>query len=135
MNPNAEETYRILGVALALEGEYQESERVLREAAEMPEAGSYTLASLGYSLARAGKTSEARAILTLLEAQRRESYVSPVAFGTIFLGLGDAEHALDWAEVALEERRGWLVYLKVNPLMDPMRGHPRFEALVRQMKL
>jgi len=135
MNPNAEETYRVLGVTLALEGNYAESERVLREAAAMPEAGSYTMASLGYSLARAGNTDEARSILRSLEAQASAGYVSPVAFATILLGLGDVERALDWADAALEERRGWLAYLKVNPVMDPMRDHPRFEALVRRMKL
>ena len=135
MNPNAEETYRVLGVTLALEGNYGESERVLREAAAMPEAGSYTMASLGYSLARAGHTDEARSILRSLEEQARIGYVSPVAFATILLGLGDVDRALDWADAALEERRGWLAYLRVNPVMDPMRGHPRFDALVRRMKL
>ncbi|MGH7636937.1 MAG: tetratricopeptide repeat protein, partial [Gemmatimonadaceae bacterium] len=135
MNPNAEETYRILGITLSLEGDHAESERVLREAAAMPEAGSYTMASLGYALARAGNTNEARSILGSLEQQRRDGYVSPVALVTILLGLGDVERALDWADVALEERRGWLAYLKVNPLLDPMRGHPRFDALIRRMKL
>ena len=135
MNPNAEETYRILGICLSLEGDDQEAIRVLREATEMPEAGSYTRASLGYALARAGQGDEARGILAALEEQRARTYVSPVALATIHLGLGDVERALDWAEAAHAERRGWLAYLKVNPLMDPMRGHPRFDALVATMKL
>jgi eukaryotic-like serine/threonine-protein kinase len=135
MNPNAEETYRVMGITLALEGELQESERVLREASEMREAGSYTRASLGYVLARAGREPEARDILMGLEEQRHRNYVSPVAFATILLGLGEIDKALDWAERAYEDRRGWLAYLKVNPLMDPMRGHPRFAALVERMKL
>ena len=135
MNPNAEETYRVLGITLSLEGDHAESERVLREASAMPEAGSYTMASLGYALARAGSTDEARSILGSLEQQRRDGYVSPVALATILIGLGEVERALDWADIALEERRGWLAYLKVNPLLDPMRGHPRFDALIRRMKL
>ncbi|MEX2155172.1 MAG: protein kinase [Gemmatimonadaceae bacterium] len=135
MNPNAEETYRVLGVTLALEGEMQEAERVLREAAGMLEAGSYTRATLGYVLARAGQLTEAQDILKGLEEQRARDYVSPVALATIHLGLGDVEKALDWTEAAYEDRRGWLAYLKVNPLMDPMRGNPRFEALVKKMRL
>jgi len=87
----------------------------------MPDAGSYTRASLGYALARAGQATEARGILADLEKQRARDYVSPVAFATILLGLGEVERALDWADTAYEERRGWLAYLKVNPLMDPMR--------------
>jgi serine/threonine-protein kinase len=135
MNPNAEESYRVLGLTLAVEGELLEAERVLRDAAAMPEAGSYTRASLGYALARAGQVAEARWILEGLEKQRAQDYVSPVAFATILLGLGEVDRALDWADTAYEERRGWLAYLKVNPLMDPMRGHARFDALVKKMRL
>jgi hypothetical protein len=60
--------------------------------------------------------------------------VSPVAFATLHLGLGNAEAALEWAERAHAERRGWLAYLDVNPLLDPLRGHPGFEALAARMR-
>ena len=36
MNPNAEESYRVLGLAHAIDGHHAEAERVLREAADMP---------------------------------------------------------------------------------------------------
>jgi serine/threonine protein kinase/Tfp pilus assembly protein PilF len=134
MNPNAEESYRLLGITLTLDGDLSEAERVLREATQAP-GFNYTYATLGYAIARAGRTAEAREMLAKLEAQRARDYVSPVALATIHLGLGDVERALDWTEVAYDERRGWLAYLKVNPLMDPLRGHPRFEALVAKMKL
>ena len=135
MNPNAEESYRVLGLVLALDGEMEEARRVLAEATTMPGAGTYTLATLGYVLARGGRRSEAEAILADLDAHARAEYVSPVAFATTLLGLGDVERAIDWAERAYDERRGWLAYVRVNPLMDPMRGHPRFKALVRRMRL
>jgi serine/threonine-protein kinase len=134
MNPNAEESYRVLGLALALDGQFDEAERVLREVTAAAEIN-YTYATLGYVLARAGKESEARTVLRRLEEQRARDYVSPVALATIYLGLGELDAALDWTEAAYDERRGWLAYLKVNPLMDPIRGHPRFEQLVKRMKL
>ncbi|HEX8849073.1 MAG TPA: protein kinase [Gemmatimonadaceae bacterium] len=135
MNPNAEETFRVFGLTLALEGQLGDAIRVLREAVTMEGAGTYTRATLGYALARAGETEEARAILHELEEHRARDYVSPVAFATLLLGIPDVEGALDWAERAYEERRGWMAYLRVNPLMDPMRGHPRFDALIRRMRL
>jgi TolB-like protein/Tfp pilus assembly protein PilF len=135
MNPNAEESYRVLGITLSLQGDHAEAERVLREASEMSEAGSYTRASLAYALARGGQVDGARAILSQLEEQRKTGYVSPVALATVHLGLGDAERALDWTEEAYKDRRGWLAYMKVNPVMDPMRGSPRFEELKRRMGL
>jgi eukaryotic-like serine/threonine-protein kinase len=133
MNPTAEESYRVLGLALALEGQLDESERVLREAVGMHGSGSYTVATLGYALARAGKRDEAKALLAELEERREREYVSPVALAVLNIGLGNNAHALDWAETALEERRGWLAYLTVNPVLDPLRMEARFKALVARM--
>ncbi len=135
MNPNAEETYRVIGHVLAVTGEYVEAERLLREAAAMPEAGTYTRATLAYCLARAGKVHDARAILGELSDEATTGYVSPVAFATVHLGLGEVDRAVDWTERAYAERRGWMCYLKVNPIVDPMRGHPRFESLIQRLKL
>ncbi|HUF29242.1 MAG TPA: tetratricopeptide repeat protein, partial [Gemmatimonadaceae bacterium] len=135
MNPNAEETYRFLGLTLGLDGAYDEAVRVLEEALLLPESGTYTQATLGYVLARMGREAEARAILAELEARAAHGYVSPVAFATLLIGLGDIDGAMEWAERARADRRGWLAYLKVNPLLDPMRGHPKFDALVREMGL
>ncbi|MGZ8415114.1 MAG: protein kinase domain-containing protein [Gemmatirosa sp.] len=135
MDPNAEESYRTLGLVLAQDGDADEATRVLEEAVVMPGAGSYTRATLGYALARGGRVAEAHAVRVELEAELARGYVSPVAFATLHLGLGDVESALDWTERALEARRGWLAYLHVNPVMDPMRGHPRFDALVARMRL
>ncbi|MFL5608024.1 MAG: hypothetical protein ACJ8AD_16345, partial [Gemmatimonadaceae bacterium] len=97
-------------------------------------SGSYTSATLGYALARAGKRAEAEELLAGLEQQRQRDYVSPVALATLHLGLDHHDRALDWAEKAYDERRGWLAYFTVNPLVDPLRGDPRFEALVTRMR-
>jgi serine/threonine protein kinase/Flp pilus assembly protein TadD len=134
MNPTAEETHRVLGLTLAIEGRLEEAEQVLRDATAMKGAGTYTSATLGFALARAGKRADAEAVLAGLEALGAREYVSPVAFATLHIGLGQVERALDWAERAYEERRGWLSYLDVNPLLDPLRGHPRFEALAARMR-
>jgi tetratricopeptide (TPR) repeat protein len=134
MNPAAEETYRVLGLTLAIEGRMDEAERVLRDATTMAGASTYTSATLGFALARAGKRTDAGLVLAELEALGARQYVSPVAFATLHIGLGNVEQALDWAERAHAERRGWLSYLDVNPLLDPLRGHPRFEALAARMR-
>ena len=134
MNPEAEETYRVLGLTLAISGHAPEAERVLRRATTMHGTTSYTYGTLGYALAKGGKTGEARRIADELERLREREYVSPVALATVYLGLGDNSRALDWAERAYAERRGWLNYLTVNPLVDPLRGEPRFETLVNRMR-
>jgi serine/threonine-protein kinase len=135
MNPMAEESYRVLGFTLAEQGQFTEAERVLREAVDLPGSVVYAKAALGYVLARAGKRDEALALVRDLEEMATHGYVSPVAFGYIYLGLGDVEQALHWIERAHDERRGWLAYLNVTPIFDPVRSDPRFQALVQRMKL
>ncbi|MGH7671537.1 MAG: tetratricopeptide repeat protein, partial [Gemmatimonadales bacterium] len=135
VNPTAVESHRILALTLAHQGQLQEAERVLRDALALPGARAYTMAELGWVLARAGKRAEAEELLRQVEAQVREGYVSPVAFATLHLALGNADLALDYAERAYAERRGWLAYLTVNPILDPLRDNPRFQALVRKMGL
>jgi serine/threonine-protein kinase len=135
MNPTAEESYRVLGLTLVMQENYSEAERILREAVTLPGAGPYAIAALGYALARAGARSDAKALLAELEGRATSDYVSPVAFAMLTLGLGDIDATLRWAERAYDERRGWLAYLTVNPMLDPLRGDPRFQELVRRMRL
>jgi serine/threonine-protein kinase len=135
MNPMAVESYRILGSTLEMLGKSKDAERVLREAIDLPGADAYTRASLGWVLARSGQRSEAERLLREMEGVAREGYVSPAALAILHIGLGNTSEALDWAERAYDERRGWLVYFKVNPMLDPLRAEPRFAALLAKMRL
>ena len=135
MNPMAVESCRILGSVLELAGKSSEAERVLRDAVSLPGADAYTKATLGWVLARAGKRAEAGTILGELEALGRAGYVSPAALAILHIGFGNTDLALDLAEQAYHDRRGWLVYFKVNPMLDPLRDSPRFQALVAKLKL
>ncbi|GAC1411992.1 MAG: hypothetical protein NVSMB53_08620 [Gemmatimonadaceae bacterium] len=134
MNPTAEESYRIQGLTLTFLRQFPAAERVLREALALaPECGTMTKATLAYSLAAAGDLSYAREVAAELEEKKKSEYVSPVELAIVYIAIRDAETALDWAEQAVEERRGWAAYLRVHPIVDPLRAEPRFEALVQRM--
>jgi serine/threonine-protein kinase len=135
MNPTSQETYRLLGIALTQQGSYDQAERALREAVAIPEESAYAAASLGYLFAVRGQREAAETILAELDVRSRSGYVSPVAFQMIHLGLGNRDQAFAWLERAYEERRGWLAYLKVESMFDPLRSDPRFAEFVRRMKL
>ena len=135
MNPDAEETHRVLGLILTTMGEHAEAERVLREALELPGAATYTNVMLSYALARAGNRQHAQDTLRDLELKRIADYVSPVELATLHIALGNHDKALDWMDKAYEERRGWLAYLNVHPVVDPLRDEPRFKEMVQRMGL
>ena len=53
---------------------------------------------------------------------------------TVFLGLGDKSHAMDELERAYRENDGNDIYnIRVDPLLDDLRGDPRFEALAEKI--
>jgi serine/threonine-protein kinase len=135
MNPLAEESYRVLGLILTHANEHEEADRVLSEALELEGAASYTRTTLALARARAGDPTFASEVLADLEKREHSDYVSPVEFTTLYIALGDNDRAIDWAEKAYAERRGWLAYLNVHPVVDPLRAEPRFKVLVRKMGL
>ena len=135
MDPDAEETYRVQGLILTFAGEHEEAERVLTEALGLPGAATYTKVTLALARARAGDPSYANEILKMLEQKRHDDYVSPVELATLEVALGRHDKAIDWIEEAYNERRGWLAYLNVHPVVDPLRSEPRFAQLVDKMGL
>jgi hypothetical protein len=43
--------------------------------------------------------------------------------------------AIEWLGRACEERDAWLIWLKVDPVLDRLRADPRFTDLVRRVGL
>jgi hypothetical protein len=67
-----------------------------------------------------------------LKKESRPGYLSyPIA--ETYLGLGNKEQALAWLERAYQERSGWILYVKVEPKLDPLRTDTRFQELMRRM--
>jgi hypothetical protein len=52
----------------------------------------------------------------------------------VHIGLGEKDEAIKLLEETYEERDGYNVNpIKVDPMLDPLRGDPRFEALVEKV--
>jgi hypothetical protein len=52
----------------------------------------------------------------------------------VYAQWGDRAKALEWLETALRLRDPGLIFLKTDPLLDPPRKEPRFQAVARQLK-
>ena len=89
------------------------------------------LSALAHAYALAGRTDEARIILDDMTNDRMGRYVASPMVARIHLGLGEFETALDWLQKGLEERSYWMVFMKVDPVYDSIRTHPRFGELLK----
>ena len=65
----------------------------------------------------------------------KTSYVSPYHLAYIHTGLGEFDQAMDLLETAFEMRTGAIYGIKGAFLFAPLRGHPRFTALLRRLNL
>jgi len=74
-------------------------------------------------------------MLSALNQQAQDGWVSPVRFAIIHAKLGDPDEAFVWLNKAFEERAPWLTNLKTDPAFDPLRSDPRFAALVKRVGL
>jgi serine/threonine-protein kinase len=135
MNPTAEETHRLLGLVYMQQGMYDDAAAAFKEAVASSDYDVMALAGLGHVAARRGRPDETRAVLNELYQRSQTRYVSPVALCGLHVALGEADDAFGWLEQAYRERRGWLAYLKIEPILDGLRNDPRFPRLVGRMRL
>ena len=94
----------------------------------------FVLGLLGHAFASSGNKTEALKILEQLKELSAQRYVSAYSFVVVYLGLGDKEEALRWLEQSYQDRAGNDVgWIRVDSLLDPLRGDPRFEALAEKI--
>jgi TolB-like protein len=92
-------------------------------------------AALGLAYGLVGKKAQTEKIVEAFKAGAKRRYVPATYFGMLYAGLGDQEQALTWLEKAYEERADGLTWINVDPMLDPLRNHPRFQAIVKKMGL
>lgn len=93
------------------------------------------VSQLGEAYALTGAPDRARAILEQLKERAAREFVSPYHFAYVLTGLKDYDGAMDWLEQAYEKRSGAIYGIKGSFLFRDLHGHPRFQALLRKMKL
>jgi len=71
----------------------------------------------------------------MLEDMAREQYVPPLYMAFVHAAGRNAGEAFAWFERAYEERSNYMIYLAVEPTLDPIRADPRYASLVKRVGL
>ena len=91
-------------------------------------------ALLAHVLGLSGRTPEAEKILSELMNRAKRDYVPSHEIAAIFVGLKRKEDALHWLRRAFDERSGLMVYLRLEPALDPLRDDPRYGELIKNVR-
>ena len=122
-----------LGLALELKGAIPEAIAEYQKAIAISE-DPVPLGMLGRLYAAQGRKDEAQKILQQLRQRREQHYIAAYSLALVYLGMGDHNEALNWLEQGYQERDGFNIGpIRVDPLLTPLRGDPRFEALAEKI--
>jgi TolB-like protein/tetratricopeptide (TPR) repeat protein len=87
---------------------------------------------LAVSYEKLGRRSDAQAELVKLQAHRGDD--AAYQYAEIYAQWNNPAEALRWLDLAVRLHDSGLVLLKVDPLLDPLRAEPRFQAIERELK-
>ena len=135
MDPSHYQAYWILGHTYAANQQFDEAIVAAAKAVELSERAPGALGMLGLVYGLAGHKTEATKIRDELLELNKRRYVTPAALVNVYIGLGNRDQAFVWLEKAYQERSNYLAFLKVFPILDPIRSDPRFADLVRRVGL
>ena len=108
---------------------------VLEEAAAISDRSPGVIGVLVWAYAHQGRRLDALRLLGELKKRQQTGYVPAGAFVTAYVGLGNNDETFAWFERAFKEQSNILIYLKVFPPYDSLRGDPRFQDLMRRVGL
>ncbi len=124
-----------MGHTYALNKQFEQAIAASQKAVDVSQRAPGALGMLGMVYALAGQKDEANKILNELLELNKRRYVTPAALANLYIGLDNKDQAFFWLEKAFQERSNYLAYLKVFPILDPLRSDPRFADLVRRVGL
>jgi TolB-like protein/DNA-binding winged helix-turn-helix (wHTH) protein/tetratricopeptide (TPR) repeat protein len=128
LHPDALMIHHAIGWAWEAKGEYDKASHEFNlVAARYPDFMQEEFLLLA---ALSGRKQEARTGLRKLERTAPDHYF---AFAIVEGHLGDRDQAFAWLERAWQQRTCWM--LKVHPFLDPLRGDPRYAALLKRAGL
>ena len=120
-----------LGQALTQIGRFSEAIQHFELARDLSGRSSIMLGLLGYAYGKSERRGEAVEICQELLKRVTTEYVPAYFIAQVFMGVGKKKDALDWLQIAFDERSHWVLFLKVDPSLDELRSDPRFLDLLK----
>jgi tetratricopeptide (TPR) repeat protein len=134
LNPDYPPALTLLGRAHEQKGDLEPALAAFQHAIRLRD-GPVLRTFLGHAYAVSGRRAEALRVLAEVQAGSQRAPVEPYYLAALLTALGERQRALDALDQAYQERFYLMAYLKVDPRLDPLRGDPRFERLLKQVGL
>jgi tetratricopeptide (TPR) repeat protein len=135
LDPGFNISYWFLGIANMLAGNLEQAIIAFQNAVNFSGGQPYYKAWLAHAHASSGNKTAGLNILDELKLLSLHRKTLSYQIALVYLGLGDHEQAMSYLEKALTEHSPYLVYLKIEPYLDPLRSDQRFQAILNKTGL
>ncbi len=128
VDPNFKLTYAFRGLALYGLGDLEKA----RASCESQRDDWLSQVCLAVVYNKLGRRADAEAVLAKLKAAQGDD--AAYQYAQIYAQWGARPKALEWLDKAMSVRDPGLEFLKADPLFDPLRKEPRFQAIEQELK-
>jgi len=135
LDPNYTRTHFWLGRVYSQKGMHREAIAAAEKILEAMPDSTLGLTEMAYSLAAAGRKTEARQILGRLEEKSKSTFVPAYNLAVVHIALKDNELAMRYMEQAFKNREWPMVVLAEEPRVDPLLKDPRFQEILAKLNL
>lgn len=133
LNPNAAGVHAHLGMAFEQQQQYELSLAAFQRAIALAGDNTQMKLRLARNLALAGRPEEARKLLEEIQQNAAPGTVPLYLVASIYTALGEKEQAFATLTQSVALREEGIIWLKVDPQLDPLRSDPRFAALLKSV--
>ena len=133
-NPGVDVVHNRIALALLAQGREEEAWSAVQQFADCRDETSDCRRIWAALLPRRDPAAARRA-LRWMETEASSRLIAPTTLAHAYVRQGDYDRAVDWLERHLDWHDAWMITVKVSPMFEPLRGHPRFEGLLRKLNL
>jgi tetratricopeptide (TPR) repeat protein len=137
LDPTNPVAHMVYGRVLAAVGRFDEAKREFGLSSGLTSGPDNVREEIASADADVGRRAEALAVAQAFEREFAESpnREQPELLGYLYARLGDADKAFVWLTRAFETQPDRMLWLKVDPRVQSLRGDPRFAALLARLDL
>jgi TolB-like protein/Tfp pilus assembly protein PilF len=128
LDPDSPQAYVSLGLGYYAQGDFQRA----RASCETKRDSLLTQPCLAMTYDKLGRHADAESVLAKYQTRTTNDWEVEYAF--VYAQWGNTGQALRWLEAAVRSHNPILEFLKVDPLLAPLRHEPRFQAIERGLK-
>jgi serine/threonine-protein kinase len=135
LDPYFYKAYTSMGRAYIQLGRYDDALRMLEKGRTLAGDIPNILGAIGQAAAYSGDTQRTCEVLKELQRAAEHRYVPQNTFALVYLALGNLDRALDLLEQSVAQREFAVTGMNTHPAYDALRDEPRFQAMLRKMRL